>query len=80
VAIIANHCDNFDLFSSSVHGWNTTNVGPRRDIVGEFALAARKQYLKWVATVHSAWAPAYLGSAFGADSEGPGRVYPMTVT
>ena len=76
VATIANHCDNFDLFASSVHGWNTTNVGPRRDIVGEFAVAARKHNLKWVATVHTAWAPAYLGSAFGTDSEGPWQGIP----
>ncbi len=47
VATAANHHDNYDLFASSLHGWNATKVGPERDILGEFAEAARRQNLKW---------------------------------
>jgi alpha-L-fucosidase len=71
VAIIANHHDNFDLFNSSVHKWNTVNVGPKRDLVGEFAEAARHNGMKWVATAHTARAQSYMASAFGADTRGP---------
>ena len=70
VAILANHHDNFDLFASSVHGWNTTRVGPKRDLVGEFAAAARRHDLKWAATVHCSRAPGWFTPAFGSDSDG----------
>src|SRR5512138_2452645 len=48
VAIMGNHHDNYDLFNSSVHLWNATRVGPKRDILGEFAAAARQHHLPWV--------------------------------
>ncbi|MDR0384468.1 MAG: alpha-L-fucosidase, partial [Prevotellaceae bacterium] len=70
VATMANHHDNFDLFNSSVHKWNTLNVGPRRDIVGEFAEAARRNQLKWVASVHTFYAKKFYAPAFGADISG----------
>ena len=70
VATMANHHDNFDLFASSVHGWNTTKVGPMRDMVGEFAASARRHGLKWAATVHSSRSQEWFASACGADSEG----------
>ena len=70
VAVIANHHDNFDLFNSSVHPWNSTKVGPKRDIVGEFSRAAIKNKLKWVATVHVYRAKGWLAPAFGADKSG----------
>jgi len=76
VAIIANHHDNFDLFNSSIHHWNTVNVGPKRDILGEFAAAARKQNLKWAATLHTARAQKYFEPSIGSDSEGPKKNVP----
>ena len=71
VATMANHHDNFDLFASSVHGWNTTRVGPKRDLVGEFAAAARRHDLKWAASVHCNRSPGWFTPAFGSDSDGP---------
>jgi alpha-L-fucosidase len=70
VATMANHHDNFDLFNSSVHQWNTVNVGPKRDILGEFAGAARRNGLKWMASVHTARAKEFFEPAFGADLDG----------
>lgn len=69
VAIVANHHENFDLYPTSVHDWNSVKVGPKRDLLGEFAAAAKKQNLPWVATVH-------VGRTFfpppgTADKEGP---------
>lgn len=71
VATMANHHDNFDLFNSSVHKWNALRVGPHRDILGEFAEAARRHDLKWVATSHAFWANWWFAPAFGADKHGP---------
>ena len=33
---LANHHDHFDNFNSTYHPWNSVNVGPKRDIFGEF--------------------------------------------
>jgi alpha-L-fucosidase len=76
-AIIAQHSDNFDLFNSSVHEWNATKVGPKRDILGEFAAAARKHGLKWAATSHGgAWANIWYDAASSCDKEGPMKGVP----
>ena len=31
---MANHHDNFDLWDSKYHAWNSVNYGPKKDIVG----------------------------------------------
>ena len=31
---LANHHDNFDNYASTYHPWNSTRIGPKRDIVG----------------------------------------------
>ncbi|MDR2466100.1 MAG: alpha-L-fucosidase [Prevotellaceae bacterium] len=71
VAVIANHHDNYDLFSSSVHDWNAAKVGPKRDILGEFAAAARRHQLKWAATAHASRARRWMAPSVGADRTGP---------
>jgi alpha-L-fucosidase len=38
---MASHHDNFDNFNSKYHAWNSTKVGPKRDIVGEWAKVTR---------------------------------------
>ena len=38
---LACHHDNFDTFDSAHHRWNATRVGPRRDLIGGWARAAR---------------------------------------
>jgi alpha-L-fucosidase len=70
-AIIAQHCDNFDLYNTSIHQWNSLNVGPKRDILGEFAAAARRHGLPWMATSHAGgWSNKWYEGAFSADKEG----------
>ncbi|MDR0845491.1 MAG: alpha-L-fucosidase [Tannerella sp.] len=70
VAIMANHHDNYDLFNSSIHGWNATKVGPKRDILGEFAEAARRNQLPWVASTH-AHRLDFFDFAYDTDPDGP---------
>ena len=68
---LANHHDNFDAFDSAHHAWNSVNVGPRKDIVGGWAKAARAQGLRFGVSNHSAHAWHWFQPAYGYDGEGP---------
>jgi alpha-L-fucosidase len=52
VVSAAIHHDGFALWDSEHIGWNSKNMGPKRDIVGEFTTAARKQGLKTGVSTH----------------------------
>ena len=51
---LANHHDGFDAWNSRFHPWNSKNIGPHRDVVGEWAAACRRQSLRFGVTVHAA--------------------------
>lgn len=68
---LANHHDNFDNYDSTHHAWNSLNVGPRKDIVGGWAKAAREHGLKFGVSNHSAHAWHWFQTAYGYDGEGP---------
>jgi alpha-L-fucosidase len=68
---LANHHDNLDCFDSTYQPWNTMNVGPHKDIVGTWAVAARKAGLKFGVTVHAARAWNWYETAQGSDTTGP---------
>ncbi|MEO5493655.1 MAG: alpha-L-fucosidase [Sphingomonas sp.] len=68
---MANHHDNVDMYRSRHHGWNTTRVGPKKDIVGGWAAAARKRGLRFGVSNHSAHAWHWQQVAYGYDAEGP---------
>jgi len=38
---LANHHDNFDNFDSKYQPWNSVNMGPKKDLIGGWAKAAR---------------------------------------
>jgi alpha-L-fucosidase len=67
---LANHHDNFDNFNSRFHDWNSTRVGPKKDIVGTWAKAARERGLKFGVSNHSAHAWHWFQVAYGYDPEG----------
>lgn len=67
---MANHHDNLDMFDSRHHAWNTTRVGPRRDIVGTWAKVARAHGMKFGVSNHSAHAWHWWQTAYGYDAEG----------
>jgi alpha-L-fucosidase len=67
---LANHHDNFDNFNSRFHDWNSTRIGPRRDIVGTWAKAARARGLKFGVSNHSAHSWHWFQVAYGYDPEG----------
>ncbi len=68
---LANHHDNFDAYDSKHHAWNSVNVGPKKDIVGGWAKAARKAGLRLGVSNHSAHAWHWFQTAYGYDPEGP---------
>jgi len=68
---LANHHDNFDNYASSHHAWNSTRVGPMKDIVGTWAKAARAQGLRFGVSNHSAHTWHWFQTAYAYDQEGP---------
>jgi alpha-L-fucosidase len=68
---LANHHDNFDNYNSRHHAWNSVNVGPKRDLIGIWARAARAQGLRFGVSNHSAHAWHWFQTAYGYDAEGP---------
>jgi alpha-L-fucosidase len=68
---LANHHDNFDAYDSKYHAWNSVNVGPKKDIVGIWANAARAAGLRFGVSNHSAHAWHWFQAAYGYDAEGP---------
>lgn len=74
--VLANHHDHFDNFNSSYHPWNSVNVGPGRDLVGEFECSAKKYKIPFGVSSHDDrylhwWLP-----SFGSDATGPKKGVP----
>lgn len=77
VVAMAQHHDNLDLFDSQHHPWNSTRVGPGRDIVGTWERLVRERGLRFGVSNHGAHAWHWWQTAYGYDAEGPkaGRRY-----
>lgn len=54
VGPVAEHHDGFAMWRSEATPWNSYDRGPKRDIMGEIAEAARRRDMKVVATFHHA--------------------------
>ena len=74
----ANHHDNFDNWDSTFQEWNSVNIGPKRDVVGEWKKAADKLGLHFGVSVHTGdiyrWE--WWGVAFGSDTHWPSKGVP----
>ncbi len=69
---LANHHDNLDLYDSKYQkNWNSTKVGPKKDIIGGWAKAAKKNGLPFGVSVHAAHAWSWFETAQRADKNGP---------
>lgn len=77
VVAMAQHHDNLDLFDSKHHPWNSTRVGPGKDIVGTWERLVRERGLRFGVSNHGAHAWHWWQTAYGYDAEGPkaGRRY-----
>ena len=68
---LANHHDNFDNYASTYHPWNSTRIGPRRDIIGDWEKVARAHGMKFGVSNHSSHAWHWFQVAYGYDAIGP---------
>lgn len=67
---IASHHDNFFLWNSKLHRWNSTKMGPHRDIIGDWQKAAKKEGLKFGVTEHLGASYTWYQSTKTADDKG----------
>ena len=65
------HHDNFDLWNSKFNKWNAVNMGPKKDIVGAFAKAAKKHDLKFGISDHLWISYKWFSTSKGSDKDGP---------
>jgi alpha-L-fucosidase len=68
---LANHHDNMDLWNSKHQPWNSTRVGPKKDLVGGWAKATRRAGMRFGVSVHAAHAWSWYEVSQGADTAGP---------
>lgn len=71
VVPVAVHHDNFDNFASTYQPWNSVNMGPHRDIIGDWKKAIEKQGLRFGVSSHNDRAWQWLNPSHGRDNSGP---------
>ncbi len=69
--VLGNHHDNFDLWDSKYQPWNSVNIGPRKDILGGWAKAAKKYGLPLGISFHADHAWTWYEPAQRYDQRGP---------
>lgn len=79
---MANHHDNLDMWNSKYQEWNTTRVGPKKDILAGWAQAAKANNLPFGLSVHASRTWTWMESAQRSDKAGPlaGVPYDGTLT
>lgn len=65
------HVDNYDCWDSKYTRWNSTELGPKQDIVGTWKKVARERGLKFGVTEHLSNYYYWFGPSQLADTEGP---------
>jgi alpha-L-fucosidase len=74
---MANHHDNFDMYDSKYQKhWNATRIGPKKDIIGGWAKAAKNNGLPFGVSVHASHAWRWYESAQRSDKTGPNAGIP----
>ena len=64
------HHDNFFLWNSQIHRWNSVNMGPKKDIVGLWQQAAKKEGLRFGVSEHLAASYTWFQKAHSTDKTG----------
>lgn len=70
------HHDNYDLWNSKYHPWNSVNIGPKRDLIGEWAKACRAEGMHFGVTFHHEYSWWWWQTAFGCDTVGEKKGVP----
>ena len=64
------HHDDFFLWNSKIHKWNSVNYGPKKDVVGIWQAAAKKEGLKFGVSEHLGASFTWFQPSHGADTSG----------
>ncbi len=65
------HHDQFDMWNSRHQPWNSTRMGPKRDLIGEWAKAVKQSGMRYGITFHHEYSWWWWQTAFGSDKTGP---------
>jgi alpha-L-fucosidase len=68
---MGSHHDNFYLWNSQLHKWNAVNMGPKRDVVGDWQKAAKKQGLYFGVSEHLGASFTWFQDSHKSDQTGP---------
>ena len=74
------HHDNFFLWNSKIHKWNSVKMGPKKDIVKLWQDAAKKEGLKFGVSEHLGASYTWYQTNKGADKEGEFKGIPYDGT
>lgn len=66
---LANHHDNLDLWNSPYQEWNSVNIGPKRDIIGEWSAVCKEAGLPLGVSVHASHAWTWLEGSQNFDGK-----------
>ena len=80
--VLGNHHDNFDLWDSQYQPWNSKNIGPKRDILAEWAKAAKEAGLPLGISFHAdhAWTWYEPSQRYDLEGEKAGIYYDGNLT
>ena len=70
-AQMINHHDGFDMFDSTYQPWNSVKVGPKKDLLGGWAKAARDAGLRLAVSSHGGRTYSWMSVARDSDPSGP---------
>ena len=65
------HHDNFFLWDSKIHRWNSVQMGPKKDVVGLWQKAAKKEGLRFGVSEHLGASYTWFQPSHGSDKTGP---------
>jgi len=65
------HHDNFDNWNSTYQPWNSVNMGPKRDLIGEWSKAAHASGMRYGVAFHHEYTWWWYQPAFTSDTTGP---------
>jgi alpha-L-fucosidase len=68
---MGSHHDNFFLWNSKLHRWNAANMGPHRDVVGDWQKAAKKLGMHFGVSEHLGASFNWFQVSHGSDKTGP---------
>ena len=70
------HHDDFFLWNSKIHKWNAVNYGPKKDVVGIWQAAAKKEGLRFGVSEHLGASFTWFQSSHRSDTTGPMKGIP----